>query len=135
MQSTTAKQIPLSTHLHYRGNTLPAPKKRRLVLHTESHIEILLPELILFVEAQSNYSIFHLSNGRKVVASKNLGSFENYLAQYQFIRCHQSYLVNPQFIRRISKLKSMVLILDQGNEIPVSRRHRKKVLDLFLPSC
>jgi two-component system LytT family response regulator len=135
MQSTTAKQIPLSNHLHYRGNSLSTPTKRGLVLHTESHIEILLPELILFVEAQSNYSTFHLSSGRKVVASKTLGSFNNYLAQFQFIRCHQSYLVNPMFIRRISKCKSMALILDQGSEIPVSRRHRKQILDLFLPSC
>lgn len=135
MQSTTAKQIPLSNHLHYRGNSLSTPTRRGLVLHTESHIEVLLPELILFVKAQSNYSIFHLSNGRKIVASKTLGSFYNYLTQFHFIRCHQSYLVNPQFIRRISRCKSMVLILDQGSEIPVSRRHRKLILNMFLPSC
>jgi two-component system LytT family response regulator len=135
MQSTTAKQIPLSTHLFQRSGYESSLNKKELVLHTESHIEILKPELILFVQAHSNYSTFYLSDGKRIVVSKTLGSFVSFLSKFDFIRCHQSFLVNTKSIRRIVKSKSMVLILSQKSEIPVSRRHRKQILELFQPTC
>ena len=135
MQSATAKKIPLSTHLLYHGAGKIMPDNTELVLHTEYHIEILKPELIHYVQAHSNYSTFYLSDGNRIVVSKTLGSFVNFLSKFGFIRCHRSFLVNTKSIRRIVRSKSMVLILSQDSKIPVSRRHRKPLLDLFQPTC
>lgn len=130
MQTNIAKQIPITPAIKGKHTTL-TPRKEMLAIHTDSHIEILRPGQILFVKAESNYSIFHLVNGTKLVASKTLGTFESFLGTHQFLRCHQSYIVNLRAVQRISKCKSMELTLVNEIEIPVSRRNRKSILNFF----
>lgn len=53
---------------------------------------------------------------------------EKKLAQFEFIRIHKSYIVNPLFIKRINKTN---LTLKDGETLPVSERRLKAVYDYF----
>lgn len=53
---------------------------------------------------------------------------EDKLRLYNFVRCHQGYIVNMSKIRDIKK---NVLVLKNGVEIPVSRRYRDNLMEKF----
>ena len=130
-----AKEIPLTHQVLRLEKTNSSSPKDLLVIHTESHIEVLRPEDILYVHAHSNYSVFHFEDGSQFLVSKTLGSFVPFLSKHHFIRVHRSYLVNIYAIRRITRAGGMEIELDRGQKIPVSRRQRKDLLKKFQPTC
>ena len=54
---------------------------------------------IIRCESINNYTTFYLSNAEKIMVSKPIYEYEELLADYGFIRCHQSHLVNKKFIK------------------------------------
>jgi|688.fasta_scaffold64598_2 two-component system LytT family response regulator len=83
---------------------------------------------ILFAEGQNNYTHFHLSRQRRLVASKTLLEFENLLSDQGFLRVHKSYLVNLKYVERYLS-KNGTLLLTDGIEVEVSRRRKDEVLN------
>jgi len=83
---------------------------------------------ILFAEGQNNYTHFHLSRQRRLVASKTLLEFENLLSEQGFLRVHKSFLVNMKYVERYLS-KNGTLLLTDGNEVEVSRRRKDEVLN------
>ncbi len=77
---------------------------------------------IMYIEADSNYSVLHLQSGNTFVASKPLKEFEELLDQRFFWRIHKSILVNFQYITAYSNKNGFNVILRDDTELPVSRR-------------
>lgn len=87
---------------------------------------------IIRCEADNNYTDFHFVNEKRITVSKTLKDIENLLKDYDFIRVHQSHLVN------LNKVKSFLnnegnsfVVLNNQTEVPVSRQKRKEVKDLL----
>lgn len=76
---------------------------------------------IAYLKADINYTIFYLQNGRKFVSSTTLKQHQAQLMS--FLRVNKSHLLNPDFIKSISKegKKATVKLID-GSEVQVSRR-------------
>ncbi len=83
---------------------------------------------ILFIESDGNYTTLNLKSGKKVVATRNLGDFEEILVPYQFFRVHKSYLINLAHIRKYIKGDCGTVVMDDGTEIDVSRRRKDDFL-------
>lgn len=78
---------------------------------------------ILYLEADVNYTIFHLIDGRKMVSSFTLKKHEQKHELGAFLRVSKSCLLNPDFIkncRRKGKKTSIELL--NGKVVQVSRR-------------
>lgn len=89
---------------------------------TEHH-NLMLSDIV-YCEAHGNYTrIFH-KDGRSIFLSISLKSVENKINSADFIRCHQSYLVNIESIIKINIKDKSHLIVKSGREIPVSRRKK-----------
>lgn len=58
---------------------------------------------IVYLEADGKYTVFHLKDGTKKVASFNLGKYEKELNPTIFFRIHNSFIVNSNMISKISK--------------------------------
>lgn len=86
-------------------------------------------EQITHLEGERNYSYIHLSNGTKVLSSKNLAYFENMLGNKGFFRCHRSFLVNREHIKSFN-IDAYVLKSDL--HIPVSRRKKLQAREWFI---
>ncbi|MCC8042600.1 MAG: LytTR family DNA-binding domain-containing protein [Oscillospiraceae bacterium] len=71
---------------------------------------------IIYIEAFGRKIQLHLADKGTLDCGMNLGSFENVTG---LIHCHRSYLVNLRFVRSIGKNTA---VLDNGEELPVSRR-------------
>lgn len=77
---------------------------------------------IVYIEADSNYSIFHLKNTGKMVVAKPLKEFEEMLAGKAFLRIHKSVIVNFKYVKAYSHRNGLQVILKDGSALPVSRR-------------
>lgn len=83
---------------------------------------------ILFLESDNNYTTLQLINGKKVVASRGLGDFEEMLEPYRFFRIHKSYIINLAHIRKYIKGDGGTVVMENGTEIDVSRRRKEEFL-------
>lgn len=72
---------------------------------------------VLYLKADNNTTDFHLQTGRKLTAYKTLKFFENSLPA-NFVRIHNSYIVNSHYVTRISAGKSLCYL--NGNDVSVS---------------
>lgn len=89
-------------------------------------------ENILFLEAEGNYTHFHLADTTSKLVSKNLKEFEDeLLATNLFYRPHRSYLVNTQKIRGYIKQPHLQILMESGQTIPVARQKKAAFLQLF----
>ncbi len=74
---------------------------RKIALPTMQGLELVRIDQIVFVEADSNYTHFHLLSGNRILISKTLKQIEELLREHDcFIRTHQSFLVNTRLIDR-----------------------------------
>ncbi|QNK61430.1 response regulator transcription factor [Pedobacter sp. PAMC26386] len=77
---------------------------------------------IIHIEADSNYSIFHLDNREKITVSKVLKDYEEILPENQFIRIHKSSIVNLNYLKEYNSKNGLEVLLKNGEKIAVSRR-------------
>jgi two-component system LytT family response regulator len=82
---------------------------------------------ITYLSGEGPYTQFHLENSKKVTASKPLKYYEDLLPAEFFLRTHQSYVVNKNYVDKY--LKTGVLVMKDSSEIPVALRRKEYVLD------
>lgn len=93
-------------------------------------IEFIKYQDILYLEADSRYTTFHLINQKKVIASKNMCDYEQRLCAVGFFRVHKSYMVNLSYIKRIHKKNGNYLEFHNSKiTIPIARRRYNDLRD------
>ncbi len=111
------------------GNSLPELKK--IVLKTSERIYLVNVKDIIRCEAENNYTKFYLVNGNKIMVSKTIKTYETLLAEHEFLRVHQSHLVNLNYIQHFDKPDGGMLVLSDNSTIPVSNQKRTLLLEYF----
>jgi two-component system, LytTR family, response regulator len=95
--------------------------KTTLLLPTCNGIEAIDINLIVRVEAISNYSKIHFKDGKKIVVSKVLAWFEERLGTDYFIRIHRSHIINKD---AITLYAGSQVRLSNNDTITVARRKK-----------
>lgn len=101
---------------------------KRIILHTADHLQLVSVSDIIRAEADSNYTSFFLSDGKKIMVSRTIKEFDTLLSSSGMIRVHQSHLVNVNHIDRFVKKDGGWVMLKNGTKIPVSPNLKKQVL-------
>ena len=83
---------------------------------------------IIRCKSDNNYTTFYFVDKSKVLVSKTLKYYSDILKEVNFLRVHQSHLVNKDFIKEFIKSDGGYLILNDSSNIPVSARKRKEIL-------
>ncbi|MCF8453942.1 MAG: LytTR family DNA-binding domain-containing protein [Pedobacter sp.] len=99
----------------------------RIALASVKEVRFVPTDQIIRCVSSNNYTTFYLLSSEQIVASKPIFEYEGLLADYGFIRCHQSHLVNRKYIKSYVKEMGGYLITDDGAEIPVSRQKKEYV--------
>ncbi|MCF6367207.1 MAG: LytTR family DNA-binding domain-containing protein [Bacteroidales bacterium] len=120
-----AKIEALNTNI---TNKLSEPKK--LVLKTEHNIYIVNVCDIIHCESDGNYTSVFVKNEKKIVVSKIIKEFEELLKQNNFLRIHQSHLINLNHLSSYDKYTSRVT-MDDNIKLPVSVRKKNLLIDLL----
>ncbi len=101
----------------------------RIALQSTKETRFIEPEHIIRCESYNNYTTFYLNNQEKIIVSKPIYEYESLLQDYGFIRCHQSHLINKKYIKSLLKNDGGFLLLEDGNQIPISRQKKEQVKD------
>ncbi|WP_369681480.1 LytR/AlgR family response regulator transcription factor [Draconibacterium sediminis] len=75
-----------------------------------------------------------VGDGEKILVSRSLKEYADILQPFQFVRTHQSHLVNIHFIKSYLKEDGGKLLLKDLTKIPISRQKRnlvKETLNCF----
>ena len=104
---------------------------KKIALSLSDEIRLLALNDIVRLQADNNYCRFILASGEEILASKNLGHFYDMLKDQGFSRVHQSHLINKNKLDRFLKKDGGFLVMNNGDEIPVSRTNREQVGRLF----
>lgn len=91
--------------------------------------ETLRAEEVLYIETKGHKNFFHLTDGRLRSIYRKLDELEEDFSGMDFLRCHQSYLVNMHYIEKIS---SYVLTLKNSEQLSVPKARYKEVKKVFL---
>ena len=81
---------------------------------------------LLFLKADNNSTDFILNDGSTITAFKTLKSFEEILPE-NFVRIHNSYIINVNYVSRINFGKSKCSIKKSDYLIPFSRSYKDNV--------
>ena len=87
---------------------------------------------IIRCEADKNYTLFTLENEEKILVSKTLKEFEGLLHDMDFIRVHQSHLINASHVQRYIKGSGGYVKMSDDSIIEVSRRKKELLMERFL---
>lgn len=114
-------------------SNLSTPKEsiQKLTINTANSLYIVDVDDIIYCESDKGYTTFYTVSQQKIIASKIIREYEDILPKKNFMRVHQSFLVNLDHVLRYDKKdkNSLVTILD--HRIPVSHRLKAKVIDYF----
>ncbi len=94
-----------------------------LFIKSDKRIEKIEVADILYVESVGNYVSVY-TTGKKILAYLTLKSLESQLPLDEFIKIHQSFLVNASKIDAIEGNEVKV----GGNSLPISRNYREPVM-------
>lgn len=99
-----------------------------IALHTLEKIHIAKVANITRCESSGNYTQFYFSDRPKLLVTKTLKEFDKLLQEHQFIRVHQSHLVNAQQIKEFVKVDGGYLMMTDGTKVPVSVRKKAEII-------
>ncbi len=88
---------------------------------------------IISCESDSNYTILHLKDKKKKVASTTLKEIEELLEDHSFARVHRCYLVNLNEVEKYVKGEGGYLVMSDGSAVDVSRSKKELLLKKLLP--
>lgn len=108
--------------------TADAPK---ILLTTQDNKYLVLVDNIIRCESDNYYTRFFFADGKTLLISKTLKETETMLSEFKFLRTHKSHLVNMKYIKGYSKHNGGFIVLMNGTEVPVARRKREMVLEIF----
>ena len=106
-------------------------KPGKIALSTKESIEFVAPEDIIVCSSDSNYTLVHLSDGRKKLLSKTLKEFEEMLSALNFFRPHHSHLINLAHVKEYVRADGGYLVMSNKMNIPVSRNRKEDLLKQF----
>ncbi len=85
---------------------------------------------IRYCRGDGPYTHFFLASGKKETVSRPLKFYESMLPEAQFLRTHQSYVINTGYVK--SLISHTTVVLDKGEEIPISIRRKPDILNRLI---
>lgn len=83
---------------------------------------------IMYVESDNTKCILHRTEDREYIIYKKLIQIEDELNDPRFLRCHQSFLVNMNYVREAND----VFLLQNGENVLIRKKSKKIIQNKFL---
>jgi len=84
---------------------------------------------IIRCDSDGNYTYFLLTNGKKIVASRTLGEYEQMFNEDNFFRVHRSHLINLEHVKKYIKGEGGYVVMTDNSQVEVSRRNKNDFLE------
>jgi two-component system, LytTR family, response regulator len=100
----------------------------KLALTTQTGLVFVEIKDLIRCEADGKYTNCYLTNNTKIVVSRNLKEFEDFLSEHNFIRIHHSHLVNMEYIKQYYSGRGGYVLMSDGSTVDVSQRKKEEFL-------
>jgi DNA-binding LytR/AlgR family response regulator len=97
-----------------------------LCLKSYKDFQYLNTDEILYLQADNNATDFIMKDGSVISAFKTLKTFENSLPE-NFIRVHQSYILNMNYVSRINYGKNICALKTGKKQLPFSKTYKENI--------
>lgn len=84
----------------------------KILIHSQDHLFLVNIDEITHCQSDNCYTQVRLYDNKQFIVSKSLTKFAQTLNPVNFIRVHQSFLINRNFIRSIDKKKRIILLVN-----------------------
>ncbi|OFY87118.1 MAG: hypothetical protein A3F72_16560 [Bacteroidetes bacterium RIFCSPLOWO2_12_FULL_35_15] len=119
--------FPSIVALNKNYNTLRS-ESGKLALTTQTGLVFIEIKELIRCEAAGKYTNCYLANHTKIMVSKNLKEFEDFLSEHNFIRIHHSHLVNMEYIKQYYSGRGGYVLMSDGSTVDVSQRKKEEFL-------
>ena len=112
-------------------NTMRDKRTKRIALNTQE--KTLIKEITEIVRCESsvNYTMFYFSDSTRLLVTQTLKNYDDLLSPYDFLRVHQSHLINSKFVKEYNKSDGGYLVLKDNSTVPVSTRRKNVVMEMI----
>lgn len=107
------------------------PRQEKICLATTSGMEFISIEDIIVCKADGSYTSFILKNKNPLLVSKHLKEYENLLADQQFMRVHNSYLINLKEVKKYIKSDGGYIIMSNDMHVSISPRKKEELIGVM----
>ena len=125
--------LPQQVELLIQKLNHPSLPINKIAIPTMEGLQMVFVDSIISCEADSNYTILHLKNKQKVIASRTLKEMEEMLKDYSFARVHHSSLVNLNEVEKYIKGEGGYTLMSDGSTVDVSRSRKEMLLKKLQP--
>ncbi|WP_297086441.1 LytTR family DNA-binding domain-containing protein [uncultured Draconibacterium sp.] len=102
---------------------------KKVVLRTADAMHLVDVNDIIYCKSDNSYTTFFLHDKKEVTVSKSIKEFAELFSDYNFLRPHQSFLVNLNAITKIDKTDGGFIIMNNGAEVPISSRRKQLIFE------
>lgn len=103
----------------------------KIVLPTNNGFHFIDTDDIVWCEAKSNYTLFHILGRENILVSKSLKTYENALENKSFFRSSRSSLINLNHIVHSSNHAKMEITMIDGSIIILGERRKAIFKKIF----
>jgi len=116
----------LNTHLSKNK------KLDKIVVKSNSNIQVIPLEEVLFIESEDDYVMIHTAKG-KYLKHQTMKFYEAHLDASKFVRIHRSFIVKLAEINKIEKYgkDTYQVILKNGKDLKVSRSRYQELISIL----
>ena len=103
---------------------------RKIAIPTGDGLIFINTNEIIYCEASGNYTIISTA-GERITSSKTLKEYEEMLADPVFFRCHKSFLINLDFVKKFSRTDGFRVQMQNEAWIDIAVRKKDEFISLF----
>ncbi|MFA5646804.1 MAG: LytTR family DNA-binding domain-containing protein [Bacteroidales bacterium] len=100
----------------------------RIFIPTLDGLIFVMIDEIICIKADTNYSEFYTTEGKPIVSSKGLSTYEEMLKSKLFVRVHKSLLVNLKHIVKYHRGRGAYLTMSNGMVVKVGESRKVELL-------
>lgn len=105
---------------------------KRIALSNSDGIHLLDISDIIRCESDDNYTKFFIKNRKPILISKTLKEYEELLTEHDFVRIHQSHLINLSYVKSYVKKDNGFVLMADDSQLPISQRKREQLQEILL---
>ncbi len=116
--------------LEFLLENLSSPKKefKKIAVSSWEGLQFIKLEDIVYMEASGNYTNVFILKQKKYLSSRTLKDYEELLPSDTFIRIHNSYIINKDYIERYIRGEGGQVVIEGNIMLDVSKRKKADFL-------
>lgn len=97
---------------------------KKICLATADRIEFVKVNDIIMCEASGSYTNVYLNDKRKIIVSRHLKEYETLLSEENFMRVHNSFLINLNEVKQFVKSDGGYIVMNDNYQVSISPKKR-----------